>query len=125
MFRRLALTVLLPFAFACQGSAPAAPAETYQVRAQVVALEGTGEAQRVVLEHEAIDAFKNREGKAERMPAMKMAFGVGPGVDAAAFTPGSKHDITFDAVWGREPMIRVTTAKRLPDDTVLALDGHE
>lgn len=113
---------LLPFAFACQSAD--APAETYQVRAQVVALEGTGEAQRVILQHEAIDGFKDREGKADRMPAMKMAFGVGPSVDAAALTPGSKHDITFDAVWGREPMIRVTSTKRLPDDTALTLGEH-
>lgn len=120
MLRRLLF--LLPLAIACQSSN--APAETYRVRAQVIALEGTGEAQRVILEHEAIDDFKDRDGKADRMPAMKMAFGVGPSVDAAALTPGSKHDITFDAVWGREPMIRVTAAKRLPDDTALTLGEH-
>jgi hypothetical protein len=117
------LVSILPLVFACNTAS--APTETYQVRAQVVAIEGTGEAQRAVLEHEAIDAFKNGEGKAERMPAMKMAFGIGPGVDAAALTPGSKHDITFDAVWGREPMIRVTAAKRLPDDTALTLGEHD
>jgi Cu/Ag efflux protein CusF len=115
--------ILIPLSFACQSSA--APAETYRVRAQVVGLEGTGEAQRVILEHEAIDNFKDREGKADRMPAMKMAFGVAPSVDAAGLTPGSKHDITFDAVWGREPMIRVTSAKRLPDDTALELGEHD
>jgi len=108
---------------ACKGggTAPAAPAETYRVRAQVASFEGTGDNMLVVLEHEAIDAFKSREGKPERMPAMKMAFGIAPGVDRSALTPGSKHEIVFDAVWGREPMIRVTEAKRLPDDTALTL----
>lgn len=108
---------------ACKGGEPP-PAETYRVRAQVVAVEGTGDDARVILEHEAIDGFKNREGKPERMPAMKMAFGIAPGVAQATLTPGSKHEVAFDSVWGREPMIRVTEAKRLPDDAALVLGEH-
>lgn len=119
------VSLLATIMAACSGStAPTAPAETYRVRAQVVSFEGTGDDMLVVLEHEAIDAFKNREGKPERMPAMKMAFGIAPAVDRSALTPGSKHEVVFDAVWGREPMIRVTEAKRLPDDTALTLGEH-
>jgi hypothetical protein len=116
----IVVAVLAAGLAACKGGEPP-PAETYRVRAQVVAIEGMGDATRVILEHEAIDAFKNREGKPERMPAMKMAFGIAPGVDQGALTPGSKHEVAFDSVWGREPMIRVTEAKRLPDDTALTL----
>lgn len=104
--------------------APAAPAATYQVRVQVVAHEGSGDGARVILDHEAIPGFKDRDGKADTMPSMKMAFGLAPGVEASALPPGSKHEVTFDVVWGREPTIRVTEAKRLPDDTALTLGGH-
>lgn len=118
--------LLLSLAVACQGgAAPPAAAEIYRVRAQVVALEGQGEAARVILEHEAIDGFKDRDGKAERMPAMKMAFGLAPGVDPSVLAPGSKHEVTFDTVWGREPMIRVIELKRLPDETALELGEHK
>jgi hypothetical protein len=120
---RAALVALAWAAAACKGSEPA-PAEKYEVRAQVVAVEGTGDDARVILEHEAIDGFKNREGKPERMPAMKMAFGIAPSVDAGDLIPGSKQAVVFDAVWGREPMIRVLEAKRLPDDTALTLGEH-
>jgi hypothetical protein len=105
---------------ACGGGA-AAPPEIYRVRAQVVALEGTGDNERVILSHEAIPNFKGRDGKAETMEPMKMAFGVAPNVARAELVPGSKQEIVFDAVWGREPMIRVTEAKRLPDDAQLEL----
>jgi len=96
---------------------------TYSTRAQVVSLDGSGDNVRVTLEHEAIEAFKNREGKAQRMPAMKMAFGLAPTVDTTALTPGSKHEVKFDVVWGREPTIRVLEATPLPLDTELTLGG--
>jgi hypothetical protein len=65
----------------------------------------------------------SRSRKALRLglPTPEMAFGIAPGVDQGALTPGSKHEVAFDSVWGREPMIRVTEAKRLPDDTALTL----
>lgn len=119
-----AFALLFTVAVACKGDEPSAKAEKYEVRVQVVGIEGSGEATRVILEHEAIDGFKDRDGKPDRMPAMKMAFGIAPGVDASVFTPGSKHEVIFDSVWGREPMIRVTEAKRLPDDTALVLGEH-
>lgn len=104
--------------------APAEPADTYRTRVEVVEIAGSGDSRRATLSHEAIEAFKNREGKPERMPPMKMAFGLAPGVDESTLTPGSKHEIEFDVVWGREPTIRVLEAKRLPDDTPLTLTPH-
>lgn len=127
-FGRLALCGLALLALsACKREAkpaPAQPAETYRVRVEVVELAGTGDTKRATLSHEAIEGFKNREGTKERMPPMKMAFGLAPEVDESALTPGSKHEIVFDVVWGREPTIRVTEAKRLPDDTPLTLTPH-
>jgi hypothetical protein len=124
----VALTVLAVLAFAaCKREAkpaPAEPADTYRVRVEVVEIAGSGDSKRAILSHEAIDAFKNREGTPERMPPMKMAFGLAPGVDEAALTPGSKHEIELDVVYGREPTIRVTKALPLPADTALTLTPH-
>jgi len=122
----LGLVALLALAACKREAKPAAdePADTYRVRVEVVEIAGTGDNKRATLSHEAIDGFKNREGTPERMPPMKMAFGLAPGVDESALTPGSKHEIAFDVVWGREPTIRVTEAKRLPDDTPLTLTPH-
>lgn len=107
---------------ACKGGAATSEApEVYRVRAQVVAIEGSGDNERVILSHEAIPAFKGRDGKAETMAAMKMAFGLAPSVARNTLVPGSKQAIVFDAQWGREPMIVVTEAERLPDDTQLSL----
>jgi len=110
-------------ASACKGeaAAPTGPAAKYRVRVQVESIEGTGENARVVLSHEAVEGFKDRDGKAATMPAMMMAFGIAPEVNAGAFNPGTKHEIEFDVVWGREPTIRVTEAKLLPNDTALTL----
>lgn len=108
---------------ACSGGSQtqAGQAESYRVRALVVAIDGSGEDARVILSHEAVPGFKGREGRAETMAPMKMAFGIAPGVDASALVPGSKQAIVFDVVWGREPTIRVIEAKRLADDTPLEL----
>jgi hypothetical protein len=124
----VALTVLAVLAFAaCKREAkpaPAEPADSYRVRVEVVEIAGSGDNKRVILSHEAIDAFKNREGTPERMPPMKMAFGLAPGVAEDALTPGSKHEVEFDVVWDREPAIRVTKAVPLPADTALTLTPH-
>jgi hypothetical protein len=125
---RLALVGLALLAFtACKREAkpaPDEPADSYSVRVEVIEIAGSGDSKRAILSHEAIEAFKNREGAPERMPPMKMAFGLAPGVDEDALTPGSKHAIEFDVVWGREPTIRVTAAKPLPADTALTLTPH-
>jgi Cu/Ag efflux protein CusF len=125
VLRTLALLGTLVTAIACNPSSGAdtAPA-IYRTRVQVVAIEGDGEWRRAQLKHEAIAAFKDRDGKAATMPAMTMAFGLGPGIDEAALKPGSKHEIAFDVVWNREPTLLLTQAKQLPDDTALVFEPH-
>lgn len=105
------------------GSKSAAPAAVYTTRARVVELSGAGDNTRVTLEHEAIPAFKDRDGTPSEMPAMAMAFGIAPGVDAKAFTPGSQWQVTFEVAWQREPVLRIMQAKPLPPGTQLALSA--
>ena len=112
---------------ACGGSPPAGePAAVHRVRGQIVELHGSGADRRVSVAHEAIPGFKDRSGVAAVMPAMTMAFGIAPGVDAKGFAPASKWSLTVEVVWGREPMLLITGATPLPAGTVLAVPsgGH-
>lgn len=123
---RLALVpgMLLALLLLACGSKSEEPPAVYRTRARVVELSGSGDSTRVTLEHEAIAGFKDRNGTASEMPAMKMAFGIGPTVDAQAFTPGSQWEVTFDVVWQREPVLLITAAKPLPAATKLELAPH-
>lgn len=114
--RLLALLALL----ACGGGSTA-PDASYRVRGKVVERSGSGADTRVVIAHEAIDAFKDREGKQSGMEAMQMAFGLGPGLDASALRPGTQWQFSFDVRWKREPALLITAAQALPDSEPLEL----
>ena len=104
---------------ACGGGKSGAPDGVYQTRAQVVEVHGSGDDLRVTVKHEAIPDFKDRSGTPSTMPAMVMAFGVGPQVDVKALTPGSRWALTFDVRWEREPVVRITEARPLAADVAL------
>ncbi len=106
---------------ACGDRAPARPDAVYRVRGEVVAVDGEGSDLRAIIAHEAIPDFADRSGTKAGMPAMKMAFGVAPGVDAAALVAGSRWQLTFEVHWRQEPALRIVAAKPLPQGTQLAL----
>ena len=116
------LTVVLMLV-ACSGKAapPTKGDGVYRVRGQVIAFEGSAENARAVIAHEAIPNFKDRNGTPGRMSAMTMAFGIAPGVDPKVLVPGSKWALVIEVVWSREPVLRIMSAKPLPNDTKLAL----
>ena len=121
----LACAALL--AFACGESRTSdKPDASYRVAGQVVETSGSGPDARVVVAHEAIAAFKDRDGKPSDMAAMTMAFGLGPGLDLAQFKAGSKWQLNFGVTWDRTPVLRITHATPLPADTqlTLATDTH-
>ena len=93
----------------------------YRVRGQVVSQDGTGADARVVVAHEAIPSFKDRDGKLGRMPAMTMAFNMAPDVPAPKLTPGSRWQLTFEVRWRREPVLRITRVEPLAPGTELTL----
>lgn len=110
---------------ACGGPSTPAQSSNYDVRARVVEVHGSGDDLRVTLAHEAIPEFEDRSGDVVGMQAMAMAFGVARGIDAEAFSPGSKWQISFEVVWNREPPLRITRAERLPAETQLVLPAAQ
>jgi hypothetical protein len=97
-------------------------AEVYHVRGRVVAVSGSGADFRVVVAHEAIAGFKGRDGDVVEMPAMRMAFGVDPKLDARGLKPGSQWKLTFAVRWSQEPALLITAAEPLGADRALVLD---
>ena len=122
----LSLSLVAVFVACCVNAACAKPDAVYRVAGRVIAVSGRGPDLRVVVSHEAIAGFKDRDGNVARMPAMTMAFGVAKDVDAKLFTPGSQWEFEFDVAWNREPVLRIDRAKALPADAKLALapDRH-
>lgn len=96
----------------------------YRVRGRVVSQEGAGPDARVIVAHEAIPSFQDRDGKIGQMPAMKMAFGMAPNVPAPKLTPGSRWQLTFEVRWSREPVLRITRVEPLAPSTELTLAAH-
>ena len=119
MRRKTRFAVLLLSSLVALAGCGAGEPGVYEVRGQIVTAEGND----VFVAHEAVDGFVDINGNASRMSAMSMSFGVGPEVDRAALTPGSKWELTFDVVWDREPILQITAARPLPDDTPLELAG--
>jgi Cu/Ag efflux protein CusF len=110
---------------ACSGKRELGPADAiYQVRAQVVAQQGSGDDLRVSLSHEAIPGFKDRDGVASDMPAMTMSFAVAPNVATGPLRPGSRWQIGFEVRWNQQPTLRIVRAEPLPVGTVLKLAEH-
>ena len=97
---------------------------SYRVRGEVVGQSGSGEDARVSIHHEAIPAFKDRDGKPGVMHAMTMAFGLAPEIDAARLSAGSRWSVTFDVRWSREPVLLITRLEPLAPGTALRLDAH-
>jgi Cu/Ag efflux protein CusF len=123
MNRALTAGLLMVLA-ACSGRG-SAPDAVYNARGKVVEASGSGADLRVMVAHETIAQFKGRDGVVSEMPAMQMAFGVDPKLDARALKPGSQWELTFAVRWNQEPVLVITAAKPLPADRPLALEpGH-
>jgi Cu/Ag efflux protein CusF len=122
MNRASAAACLLVTLTACSGRG-SAPDAVYNVRGRVMEASGSGADLRVVVAHEAIADFKDRDGNVEPMPAMRMAFGVDPKLDARTLKPGSQWELSFAVRWRQEPALLITAAKPLAADVPLALDA--
>lgn len=113
------LTLLTP---ACGGekAAPAAASapEVYTVRGLVKGVTGD----EVSFQHEAIPAFKGRDGKAADMASMTMSFGIGDGIDRALLKPGAPVTMTFEVRWTERPALKATKVEALPSTTELTLE---
>jgi hypothetical protein len=93
----------------------------YQTRGVVRAFSGTGEEARVLIQHEALPQFLDREGKAAPMASMKMIFGLRPSLYSTRLRVDEKLRFEFDVTWSESPFLLITQLTRLPADTALQL----
>ncbi len=107
---------------ACR-AAPLPPADaTYDTRGEVLQLP-QGRDGELIVHHETVSSFRDRQGKPTQMDSMAMPFAVAPGVSLAGIAPGDKVAMTFEVRWKGEPTLRVVSLHGLPGDTALALGG--
>ena len=99
----------------------ASDAARYETRGFVRARDGEGEDTRLAIQHEAIDAFRDRDGRRSPMPSMTMVFGIASGERDAGVQPGDKVRFAFDVQWDRVPVLLITKMRRLPADAGLEL----
>ena len=96
-----ALALALASAFvACapQEKAPAAPAQRYEVRGEIVGLPSVG-SREVMMKHEAIPGFRDDTGKVVGMEGMTMPFTLGEGVSTDGFAAGDPVQFTLEVDW--------------------------
>ncbi|HVP69235.1 MAG TPA: copper-binding protein [Anaeromyxobacteraceae bacterium] len=96
---------------------PKAGVYRYTVRAEVVELPSAA-SREIMLRHEAIDDFRDADGKKVGMDAMAMPFAVGTGAALAGIKAGDKVEMRLLVDWGRR-VLQVEKITRLPPDTAL------
>jgi Cu/Ag efflux protein CusF len=98
----------------------AAPDATYTTRAVIEQLPEAGKPQtQLRCHHEAVDDFKNAEGKVVGMSAMVMDFPPAKGVSLDGLKVGDKVLMTWSVWWEHTPNWLAMKIVKLPDDTVL------
>ena len=106
------------------------PDATYTVRARVVSLPPAGGGE-MLLHHEEIPDFRERDGTRSGMKSMTMPFTPAEGLDLSGIAVGDKVRMTFEVRWNARPLLRIVKLEKLPPDTKLELGsmghskGHE
>lgn len=104
---------------AASESSPSAPASSYSTRGLIKAVSPVD----ISIHHERIPDFKDRSGEPVGMDSMTMPFGTAPDLATDELEKGKKIEFTFDVDFSRKPMLQITSAEVLPDDTELELSG--
>lgn len=105
----------------------AVPARTpdaeYTVRGRVRTVPVPGNPlTQLSIEHEAIPAFTNKDGKVVGMGRMTMHFPPARGLDVSGLKPGEAVEVSFKVWWGEVPSYLLTAFTRLPADARLDVD---
>ncbi|MBL8991519.1 MAG: hypothetical protein JNJ48_08075 [Phycisphaerae bacterium] len=96
---------------------------SYKVRGLVVGLPKRGDARsNFYVRHEAIDDFRNKDGKVIGMSAMEMEFPPEAGVSFEGIAVGDAVEIAFSVWWGETPAWLATKVTRLPAGTALVFE---
>lgn len=96
----------------------------YRCRGMVRAVEGRGDDARVAIQHEALPAFQDRDGKAAPMGSMTMIFGLAPRLQTEPLSVNQKLSFEFDVTWTESPFLVITRLRALPVDTPLQLGAR-
>lgn len=97
-----------------------APSAVYTVRGEVTALPEKGKPQtELMIKHEAIDDFKNKDGKVVGMNSMIMDFPPEKGLDVTVLKVGDKVEVEFAVWWSQSPPWLATKITKLPAETKL------
>jgi hypothetical protein len=122
----LTLTVALAAALSCSRKLP--PAEqTYTVRGFITSLPSARRpASELMIRHEAIPTFVDREGKVVGMAPMEMPFTPAPGVSLEGLSVGQPVQFTLEVRWKPPARINLTRITPLPAETTLNVSppGH-
>ena len=123
--------VALAFANACaksrQDPAKAQPSATYTVKGVVKMLPPAaqpGNNKTIVVLHQSVPKFRDREGQEVGMMAMPMPFTLAEGVDMTGITVGSKVEFTFGVFWQAPTPTQILSIKKLPDETQIDFSGE-
>ena len=121
--RRLALgaaALLVCLAACSRKPALPPPDQVYTLRGQIAALPEPGKpASDLVIHHEPIPGFVNRDGVAVGMDSMEMPFPPAPGVSLKGLSQGDVVEFTFEVRWKQAPFSQLTRITKLPPDTAL------
>ncbi|HXU33147.1 MAG TPA: copper-binding protein [Thermoanaerobaculia bacterium] len=99
-------------------SKPAGPVQHYQVRAEVMQLPERPNGD-LLIRHEAIDGFADRDGKKVGMDPMSMPFPVAEGLSLAGFQTGDVVRCTLEVDWQQRSPVKIAAIEKLPAGTKL------
>jgi len=92
--------------------------QDYRVRGTIAELPQPGQpASELMIAHEAIDGFVDRDGKATGMDPMTMSYPLARSVSTAGLAVGEPVEITLHVDWTADPPARITSLRKLPPGT--------
>jgi hypothetical protein len=113
----LSLALLASF-LATDCSQKSGPVQRYQMRAELLQLP-EGSNRDLLIRHEAIDGFADRDGKRVGMDPMSMPFPVAEGVSLAGLAPGDVVRCTLEVDWQQRSPVKIAAIEKLPAGTQL------
>ena len=110
---------------ACQRPAePLATADaSYEVQGTIQRLGGRQNGfDEVVVKHQSLGDFRDREGAVVGMESMAMPFAVAPGVALEGIETGDPVTFRFEVRWENDPVLLITELTELPAGTVVSFE---
>lgn len=96
------------------------PDQTYTVRGVVEQLPAQGHGDMMV-HHESIEKFVDKDGNVSEMKSMVMPFTPAKDLSLEGISPGDAVKMTFEVRWEGDPLLRVVKIEKLPAGTELKL----